>query len=64
MKKLGSLLYFSVAIATGMIGHNIHGSIGWTIFDMLFVPIAWAKWLIYHDVNMSIIKDTFSFFLQ
>lgn len=53
-----------LGIPTAMIGYNIHGSIGWAIFDLIFYPIAWAKWLIMQEVNMSIIRNTFSFFMQ
>jgi hypothetical protein len=47
-----------------MIGYNIHGSIGYAIVDFFFAPIVWIKWLIYHEVNLTIIKETFSFFFK
>lgn len=52
------------SLLTSMIGYNIHGSLGWAIFDFFFYPIVWIKWLILKEVNLSIIKDTFSFFFQ
>ena len=36
----------------------------WTLFDLFFWPIAWLKWLIYRDVNVTIIKNAFSWFLE
>jgi hypothetical protein len=51
-------------IPTAMIGYHMHGSIFWAIMDFIFWPIVWAKWLILQEVNLTIIKDTFSFFLQ
>ena len=53
-----------MALATAIIGYNIHGSIFWSIMDFFFMPFAWCKWLIMHQVSMSIIRDAFSFFLQ
>ena len=52
------------AVPTAIIGHHIHGGFWWTLFDLLFWPFVWIKWLIYHDVTLSIIKETFSWFLQ
>jgi hypothetical protein len=51
-------------IITAMIGYRIHNSIGWAIIDFFFFPLAWIKWLILHQVNLTIIKQTFAFFLQ
>ncbi|MDC7248577.1 MAG: hypothetical protein PQJ49_01500 [Sphaerochaetaceae bacterium] len=53
-----------LGLPTAIIGHHIHGSIAWAIFDFLFYPIAWIKWLICQDVNMTIIKEAFDFFLK
>jgi hypothetical protein len=51
-------------ILTAMIGYNIHHSIFWSIIDFIFSPLVWCKWLICQEVNMSIIKKTFEFFLK
>ncbi len=53
-----------IGAATAMIGHKIHGSIFWSIADFFFAPLAWVKWLICSEVNVSIIKDAFAFFLK
>lgn len=58
------IIYTLAAIFTAFIGHHIHGSIFFTIMDFLFWPIAWVKWLICQEVNLTIIKDAFSFFLS
>jgi hypothetical protein len=47
-----------------MIGYHIHGSIFWAIVDFLFVPLAWIKWLVMHQVTLSVIKATFAWFFQ
>jgi hypothetical protein len=57
-----SLIYFLLSIATAMVGYTIHNSLFWSIVDFFFTPIAWAKWLICHEVSWSIIKHTFEFF--
>jgi len=64
MKQIGEVLYFIFAIATAMIGHAIHHSLFWSIVDFFFAPFAWAKWLICQEINLTIIKETFSFFLS
>lgn len=64
MKQLGSALYSIFAIATAMIGYNINNSLFWAIIDFIFSPLAWIKWLICHEVNITIIKETFAFFLK
>jgi hypothetical protein len=51
------------SLPTACIGHHIHGSLAWAIFDFLFWPGVWIKWVICQDVNISIIKETFSWFL-
>jgi hypothetical protein len=63
-KQGGGLLYLLLCLATSMIGYTIHGSIFWAIIDWIFMPIAWCKWLICHEVNMTIIRETFSFFFK
>lgn len=63
-KELMDFLYFILAIATAMIGYTIHKSLFWSIVDFFFAPFAWAKWLIMQQVNISIIKETFSFFFR
>jgi hypothetical protein len=62
--KLFSFPYILLQLPTAMIGYTIHNSIGWAIVDFLFAPIAWCKWLICQEVNLSIIKETFHFFLK
>jgi|TARA_B110000977_G_scaffold146843_1_gene186166 hypothetical protein len=52
------------AIPTAIIGHSIHGSFWWAIFDLLFWPFSWMKWFVYQEVNVTIIKEAFSWFLK
>lgn len=60
MKKL----YLVFSVLTSMIGYHIHHSIAWAIFDFVFTPISWIKWLVCHDVTLAIIKETFSWFFK
>lgn len=55
------LLIFATCIS--MIGYTIHGSIFWSVMDFMFSPITLVKWLFYHEITLTIIKQTFSFFL-
>ena len=63
-KQKSGLFYSLICLLTAMVGYNIHGSLFWSIIDFFFTPFAWAKWLIMHQVNLTIIKSTFSFFFS
>lgn len=62
--SLSNLIYFFICLATSMIGYTIHNSIFWGVMDFIFMPFAWIKWLIYHEVTLGIIKKTFEFFIK
>jgi hypothetical protein len=64
MKTLNTIVWVAIATSTAIIGYQIHHSIGWAILDFIFWPIAWIKWLICHEVNLTIIKQAFEFFLK
>lgn len=57
-------LYTIFAVCTAMIGFHRHASMFWAIVDFFLAPIAWIKWLVMHQVNLTAIKETFAFFLQ
>jgi hypothetical protein len=57
-------VYTIFAVLTAMVGHTVNHSIFWGIVDFFFAPLAWAKWLVCHEVNMTIIKSTFEFFFH
>ena len=59
-----NLFYFIMAIATAIVGYSVHGSIGWSVVDFFFWPFAWAKWLICQEVNITLIKHAFDWFLK
>mgnify|MGYP003624172426 FL=1 len=56
------ILYTLFCVAISMIGYTIHGSLIWAILNFIFAPIALIKWLIYHEITLNIIKETFSWF--
>lgn len=62
--SVGGFSFIPFAVATAMVGYHIHGSMFWAICDFFFSPFAWAKWMIMGQVNITIIKETFSFFLK
>jgi hypothetical protein len=64
MGKFWSFVYLIVAVCTSMIGYAIHHNLFWSVLDFLFCPIVWAKWLICHQVTLSIIHSAFAFFLK
>lgn len=60
----GCSVYVIPSLITSMIGYHIHGSVFWSIMDFIFWPITWVKWIIFHEVTLTIIKETFTWFFQ
>lgn len=52
------------ALLTANIGLTIHNSFFWTIVDFLLFPLVWLKWIILHEVNLSIIQKSFEWFFK
>lgn len=50
--------------ATAIVGMKIHHSVFWSVMDFLFPYFAWIKWLILHQVNMSILHNAFAWFFN
>ena len=61
---VSELLYTIFCVATAMVGYTIHSSVFWAVVDLFLAPLVWCKWLIFHEVNMSIIRTTFEFFFK
>lgn len=57
-------MYLIFCVLTAMIGYSIHGNLFYSIINFIFTPISWLVWLICHDVTVSIIKETFSWFFN
>ena len=51
-------------LATAMIGHEIHGSLGWAIVDFFFAPWCWLKWIVCGELNRQVFERAFPFFFQ
>jgi hypothetical protein len=62
--RFDRIIYTILSVMTAMVGYTIHHSIFWSIMDFLFTPLTWIKWLICQEVNLTIIKQTFQFFLN
>ena len=60
----GGIGYTFFCLATAVVGMEINHNAFWAIVDFFFAPFAWLKWLIYHEVNVSIIKHAFEFFFK
>jgi hypothetical protein len=52
------------SLPTAMIGYQIHSSGFWAFMDFIFWPLAWIKWVIFQEVNLTIIKSAFDWFLK
>lgn len=57
-------IHFFFGVLTAMVGHTIHGSIGWAIVDFIFWPFALGKWLFFHELTKSVLERTFAFLGQ
>lgn len=64
MEKETGLLYALFCVCTAIIGYKIHGSLFWAIVNFFLAPISWFGWLVCQDVNITIIKESFSFFFK
>lgn len=62
-----SIFYFAGAVATAIIARKFNGD-GWgwffVLWDFFLWPLAWVKWLICQEVNYSILRTIFSWYLQ
>lgn len=56
------IIYTIFCVLTTMIGHTLHESLFWSVMDFIFCPIAWAKWLICHEVTLTVLKNAFAWF--
>lgn len=62
--SLTGIFYMIFCLLIAMIGYNIHKSVFWSIIDFFFAPLVLCKWIIYHEISLSIIEQTFSWFLK
>jgi hypothetical protein len=62
-----SIIYFAGAISSAIISRSFNGE-GWgwffILWDFFLWPLAWIKWLVCQQVNLSILKTIFSWYLQ
>ena len=69
MKKLSSIVCFILAVCSAMVAYRVnvdagsHWPLFWSCVDFFFWPLAWAKWLICHQVSFTLIKGVFGFLL-
>lgn len=59
-----TFIHVLFGILTAMVGYHIHYSVFWTIIDFLFWPIAIIKWVIFHEITLRVLKDTFGWFFN
>lgn len=52
------------ATFTAMVGYTIHNSFWWSVANFIAAPVSWVWWFCYHEVSVSVIKNTFSWFLK
>lgn len=54
-----------LAVITGMLGYKLNdNSIFWGIVDGLFYPIVLIKWIVFEELTLHLIKNTFPFFFN
>ncbi len=64
MKNFYIIFWLLMATATSMVGYNINHSLFWACVNFVFWPISIVKWLICHQLTLSVIKQTFAFFFS
>jgi hypothetical protein len=58
------IIYVLFCVATGMIAHKLYHDVLIAIIAGVFAPISWIKWLICHEVTLSVLKATFDWFFK
>ena len=53
---------FLPAYLTALVGYQYHGSLLYCIPDFLLWPYVWVKWVIFHEVTLAMVKETFQWF--
>jgi hypothetical protein len=54
-----------LVVIVGMLGYKLNNdSVGWGIVDGIFYPIAIIKWIACEELTLTLIKNTFPFFLR
>lgn len=61
---MGVFLFCIFGVLTAFIGLEIHHNIFWAVIDYCFWPVVWVKWLLFHEVTLSIIKESFAWFFK
>lgn len=64
MNRFYGILWILFDVLTAMVGYTIHGSIFYSIINFIFSPLAWIYWLITHNVDMNVLRETFSWFFN
>lgn len=56
-------LWIVASLFTTLVGQTIHGT-WWGIVDFFFWPLVWIKWVLFGEVNLSVLKETIEPFLN
>ena len=59
-----SLLFIVCELITANVGFHKHHSLFWTIIDVILMPITWIKWILLQEVNLTMIEQSFNWFLK
>lgn len=62
--KISNILQWLIGVPTAIVGYAIHHSFFWSVMDFSFYPLALVKWLVFQEINLSLIKTAFSFFMK
>jgi hypothetical protein len=68
--SIGQIVLLLISLFTGILGYHINVVANsewpkfWAVMDFFFWFFAWVKWICYGQVNLTVIKDAFAWFLQ
>ena len=66
MKTFRTLLGVAICLGSSMIGYQVNVAAGsscpfvWAAIDFFMWPLAWFKWLVCQQVNVTLVKYTFA----
>lgn len=63
MNRISGALALAFNTAVAMLGYHIntHARGFWAVIDFVFSPLALVKWLVCHQINATVIHQTFGF---
>lgn len=64
LARILQFIYSLFGLCTAMVGYEIHQNVFFSIINFILWPISLGFWFVTHEINVTIIKETFNFFFK